>query len=173
MIHYIIAQLVNSFALSFLGLFVYLKNRRSLVNKTFAFFNWAGVIWAFSFAQMAMAHNEVEGLFWSRALHVGAIFIPVFFLHFICALLNIVHEKRKTLIAAYIMGFSMLALVPTNLFVSHTVAVVGFKYFVGPAGLQYHLFPLFFFICVVYAIFELFKRYKNSQGLQKNQIRYL
>jgi len=171
--HYAIAQLVNSVALLFLGLFVYLKNRKSLVNKTFAFFNWAGVIWAFSFAKMAASHNAVEGLFWARSLHVGAIFIPVFFLHFIFAFLNIVHEKKTILITAYIIGFSMLALVPTNLFVSHTVSVVGFQYFVGPAGIHYQLFPLFFFICIVYAIFELFKRYKNSQGLKKNQIRYL
>ena len=67
----------------------------------------------------------------------------------------------------------MLAFVPTNLFVSHTVSVVGFKYFVGPAGLQYHLFPLFFFVCAVYAFYLLFKGVKNSQGLRKNQIRYL
>jgi signal transduction histidine kinase len=173
MIYYIVAQLINSCALLFLGLFVYLKNRRSWVNKTFALFNWAGVIWAFSFAQMAAAQNEAAGLFWSRALHVGAIFVPVFFLHFICALLNIVHEKRKILIAAYIIGFSMLAFVPTNLFVSHTVAVVGFKYFVGPAGLQYHLFPLFFVVCLVYAFYELFKGFRHSQGLSRNQLKYL
>jgi signal transduction histidine kinase len=173
MIYYIIAQLLNAFTTTVLGLFVYLKNRKNLVNKMFALHALAIAIWAFSFAQMAMAQNETEGLFWSRALHVGAILIPVFFLHFICALLNIVHEKRKILIGAYIMGFSLLALVPTNLFVSHTVAVMGFKYFVGPAGLQYHLFPLFFFLCLVYAFYELFKGFRHSQGLIRNQLKYL
>lgn len=173
MIYYIIAQLLNTFLTLVLGLFVYLKNRKSSINRLFALHNLAIAIWAFSFAQMAAAQNEVEGLFWSRALHVGAIFIPVFLLHFICALLNNVHEKRKILISAYIIGFSMLAFVPTNLFVSHTVSVAGFKYFVGPAGLQYHLFPLFFFICAVYAFYESFKGFRYSQGLRKNQIRYL
>jgi signal transduction histidine kinase len=173
MIYYIIAQLLNAFTTTVLGLFVYLKNRGNLANRLFALHGLAIAIWAFSFAQMAMAQNEAEGLFWSRALHVGAIFIPVFFLHFICALLNIVQEKRKILIAAYIIGFSMLAFVPTNLFVSHTVAVVGFKYFVGPAGLQYHLFPLFFVVCLVYAFYELFKGFRHSQGLSRNQLKYL
>jgi len=173
MIYYIIAQLLNAFTTTVLGLFVYLKNRGNLANRLFALHGLMIAIWAFSFAQMAMAQNEVEGLFWSRALHVGAILIPVFFLHFICALLNIVQEKRKILIAAYIIGFSMLAFVPTNLFVSHTVAVVGFKYFVGPAGLQYHLFPLFFFVCLVYAFYELFKGFRHSQGLRRNQLKYL
>jgi signal transduction histidine kinase len=173
MIHYVTAQLLNTFTTLVLGIFVYLKNRRSLVNKMFALNCLTIAIWAFSFAQMALSKNEAEGLFWSRALHVGAIFIPVTFLHFTCALLNIVHEKRKILIAAYIISFSMLALVPTNLFVSHTVSAVGFKYFVGPAGLQYHLFPLFFFICAIYAFYELFKGFRHSQGLRRNQIKYL
>jgi signal transduction histidine kinase len=173
MIYYVIAQLLNTFTTIVLGLFVYLKNRGNLVNRMFALHCLTIAIWAFSFAQMAVAQNAVEGLFWSRALHVGAIFIPVFLLHFICALLDIVHEKKKILVAAYIIGFSMLAFVPTNLFVSHTVAVVGFKYFVGPAGLQYHLFPLFFFVCTIYAFYELFKGFKHSQGLRKNQIKYL
>jgi len=173
MIYYIIAQLLNTFTTIVLGLFIYLKNRGNLVNRMFALHCLTIAIWAFSFAKMAAAQNEVEGLFWSRALHVGAILIPVFFLHFTCALLNIVHEKRKIIIAAYIIGFSMLAFVPTNLFVSHTVSVVGFKYFVGPAGLQYHLFPLFFLVCLVCAFYELFKGFRHSQGLRRNQIKYL
>lgn len=173
MIHYIIAQLLNAFTTLALGIFVYLKYRKSLVNKMFALHSLAIAIWAFSFAQMAAAQNEVAGLFWSRSLHIGAILIPVFLLHFTCALLNIVREKRKILIASYIIGFSMLALVPTNLFVSHTVSVVGFKYFVGPAGIQYHLFPLFFLVCLVYAFYKLFKGFRYSQGLRRNQIKYL
>jgi signal transduction histidine kinase len=173
MINYIIAQLLNAFTTLVLGLFVYLKNTRSLVNKMFILHTLAIAIWAFSFAQMAAAQNEVAGLFWSRALHVGAILIPVFLLHFICAFLNIVYEKRKVLIGAYIISLIMLAFVPTNLFVSHTVAVVGFKYFVGPAGLQYHLFPLFFFVCTLYAFYLLYRGIKKSQGLRKNQIKYL
>lgn len=173
MINYIIPQLLNAFTALVLGLFVYLKNTRGLINRMFILHSLAIAIWAFSFSQMAGSQNEVAGLFWSRALHVGAILIPVFLLHFICAFLNIVHAKRKVLIGAYIMAFSMLAFVPTSLFVLHTVAVVGFQYFVGPAGLQYHLFPLFFFVCTVYAFYLLFKGIKNSQGLRKNQIKYL
>jgi signal transduction histidine kinase len=173
MIHYSIAQFLNAFTTLVLGLFVYLKNTRSLVNKMFVLHSLAIAIWAFSFAQMALSQSEVEGLFWSRALHVGAILIPVFLLHFICAFLNIAHAKRKVLIGAYLIGFSMLGFVPTNLFVSHTVSVVGFSYFVGPAGFWYHLFPLFFFVCAVYAFYLLFKGIKNSQGLRKNQIKYL
>jgi signal transduction histidine kinase len=173
MLYYIIAQLLNASSLLVLGLFVYLKNRKSLVHKTFALHNWAGVAWAFSFAQMAAAQNEAAGLFWSRALHVGAILIPVFFLHFTCALLGIVHEKKRFIIAAYIIGCIMLVFVPTNLFVSHAVSVVGFKYFVGPAGLQYHLFPLFFLVCSVYAFYELYKGFRHSQGLRRNQIKYV
>jgi signal transduction histidine kinase len=173
MIYYIIAQLLNTFTTLVLGIFVYLKNRKSLVNKLFALNCLTIAIWAFSFAQMAAAQNETAGLFWSRALHVGAIFIPVFFLHFTCALLDIVHEKKRFIIAAYTVGFIMLAFVPTNLFVSHTVSVVGFKYFVGPAGLQYHLFPLFFLVCTIYVFYELFKGFKHSQGLRRNQLKYL
>jgi len=88
MIYYSIAQLLNVFTILVVGLFVYFKNRRSVINRMFAFHSLAIAIWAFSFAQMAASQNEVEGLFWSRALHVGAILIPVFLLHFVCTLLS-------------------------------------------------------------------------------------
>ncbi|MBN1594703.1 GAF domain-containing protein, partial [candidate division FCPU426 bacterium] len=82
-------------------------------------------------------------------------------------------EKKRIIIGAYIICAVMLVLLPTKYFVSHTVEVLGFKYFVGPAGIYYHLFPIFFVVCVIYSFYEIFKSFIHAKGLKRTQLRYL
>jgi hypothetical protein len=156
MIHYIIGQLLNTVILLALGIMVYLKNRKSPVNILFALFSLAGSMWSFSFFQMTVASNPGTGLFWARVLHVGAILIPVFFLHFTLEMIGNAQQKKNLLKVAYGLAGVFLLLIPTPYFVSHTVAIFNFKYFVGPAGPMYHTFPIFFLLCVLYAFYSLF-----------------
>jgi len=173
MLNYVLAQLLNSIFPPLLGAVVYFKNRSNSVNRIFLFHNLAIAIWAFSFFKMITSQNAIEGLFWARNLHIGAMLIPILFLHFTFLILKIAKQKWKTLIIGYITCLIMIALLPTRFFVSHTVYSVGFKYFVGPAGLYYHIFPLYFFICVIYALYELLAEFKKLQGIQRKQIKYL
>ncbi|MFC1485197.1 diguanylate cyclase [bacterium] len=175
MTHYAVAQLLNFIICPILGAIVYFKNTKSLSNKIFALYNLVIAAWCFGFFKMATSQNATQGLFWARELHVGAILLPVFLLHFILALLGDEQKEKVIIRIAYIIAVIMLGFIPTNLFVSHTVSVVGIKYFVGPAGIQYHLFTAFFFICLVYSFYKLyggFKKYKDND-LRRNQLKYL
>ncbi|MCD4814525.1 hypothetical protein K8S19_12645 [bacterium] len=171
--HYATAQLLNSIIVPILGFYVFFKNHRSTTNLTFFLHSLALSVWSFSFFKMALSQNSAEGLFWSRALHVGAALIPAFFMHFVLSILKINVENKKIIKLAYLIGFIVLIFVPTNYLVSHTIEIVGFKYFVGPAGLHYHLFPIYFILCVIYSFIKLFTGYKHATGLHKTQLKYL
>jgi signal transduction histidine kinase len=173
MIFYIISQLLNALVSGILGLIVYFSNKNKLANKLFAMHNFAIAVWAFCFFKMVTANNDIDGLIWARSLHYGAILIPVFFLHFTYAFLQNTERKKRVIIAAYLIGLIFLAAVPTDFFVSHTVAVAGFKYFVGPTGWYYYIFPLFFALCIATSFYELLKDYQKCEEHKKNTLRYI
>jgi signal transduction histidine kinase len=87
-------------------------------------------------------------------------------------LLDIHQKKRKIIISGYLISFILLALLPTPLFVVDAAPKFTFKYFIVP-GILYHLFTGFFFICVVYNLYNLLKGFKSVQGVKRNQIRYV
>jgi len=172
MTHYIIASLLTFFTTLFLAVFVYLKNTKSPINRLYALEELSAAFWIFCYFKMIISANEVTGLFWARALHVGALFIPIFFLHFGMVLLDLNQEKRRIIITYYLVCFILLALLPTPLFVLAAAPKFSFRYFIVP-GTLYHLFTLYFFTCAVYTLYHLFKGFRNSWGLRKNQLKYV
>lgn len=172
MTHYIIASLLTFSTTLLLALFVYFKNKESSLNRVYAIYSLSMAVWSFSYFKMITSPDRVTGLLWSRALHIGALFIPILFLHFGMVLLDIHQKKRKIIISGYLISFILLALLPTPLFVVDAAPKFTFKYFIVP-GILYHLFTGFFFICVVYNLYNLLKGFKSVQGVKRNQIRYV
>jgi signal transduction histidine kinase len=172
MTHYIIASLLTFFTTLFLAVFVYFKNPKSLINRLYALEEFSAAFWIFCYFKMITSANVATGLFWSRALHAGAVFIPLLFLHFGMILLNLSQEKRKIIVVYYIFCFILLALLPTKLFVLDAAPKFAFRYFIVPGPL-YHLFTLYFFTCAVYTLYYLLNGFRNSRGLRRNQLKYL
>ena len=108
-----------------LGLFVYYKNKTSLINKTYALFNIAAICWAVGYAVAFWpVNNSAEKtLYWFRVLHIGAIFVPITFLHFTCAFLKI--QRKFAVILGYILGVLFLSFVFSPYFISgiHSISV--------------------------------------------------
>ena len=88
---YALTALVNAVTSSIFGIFVYFKNKKRGVNKTFALTCLVTAIWSYSYFAWQISPTENTALFWTRALMAGAIFIPICYLHFTLELLN----KRK------------------------------------------------------------------------------
>ncbi len=92
---YFISNLITAVLNLSLGIFVYLKNKKNIVNITFALMNFSIAVWAFGFAMAITAPNKTIGFFWIWFLNVGAICIPLFFLHFVYALLKLDKKGRN------------------------------------------------------------------------------
>jgi len=169
---YALIALINALASSILGIFVYFKNRKQIINKIFALFCLSVAVWSYPYFIWQISTTESAALFWSRALMVGAIFIPICYFHFILELLNKIKQKKKLLIFGYIVFFFFLLVNFTSLFVKGVRPKLGFAFW-PDAGILYHPFLLIWFFYAFYAIYLLFNNYFISIGIKQNQIRYI
>ena len=80
--------------LSFLfGIFVYLKNRSSNVNKICMLLNLSVSLWSWFIFGRDLSIEKSTALFCVRMIYVGAILIPTFFLHFVSAVIKKINTK--------------------------------------------------------------------------------
>ncbi|MCP3659379.1 MAG: hypothetical protein GY830_03310 [Bacteroidetes bacterium] len=170
--NYATPQLINFIVTTLLGIFVFLSNRKNPLNKIFVFHNFSLAAWAFCFYQMVTSTSYSEALTWAKFLHYGAAIMPVFVLHFVSIILNL---NNKVLIrVSYAIVLIIFIFIPTNLFVSSALSAIGgFKYFVGPAGIKYHFFTIFFAYLIIYSLYKLFQSLFFLSGAIKNKIKYL
>jgi len=167
-----ITTLINAITSTALGLFVYFKDPRKLVNKVFGLMSLCIAIWSYSWWMNQLSKDRIAGLFWTRSLNIGAIFIPIFYLHFVLAWLDIHKEKRKILLFGYIASFIFLILGFTPLYVRDVVPKLFFKYYAEP-GVVHPFFLALFLGLVIYACFSMVKAYPKSTGFKRNQIKYV
>ncbi len=169
---YLISNLIATLLSLSLALFVYLKNRKSTVNITFALMNLSIAIWAFGFAMAIVAPSKNWGFFWIRVLNVGCILIPMFFLHFVFSFLKIKKKEAIKLIIAYTITIFIIILSFTSLFTLDIRPKLSFNYYLVPGSL-YFLYVLMLGFYISYGLYKLFKELKKTVGFYRNQIKYL
>jgi len=80
------------------GSFSYLRNRKELMNKLFALLSLAFAMWSYTwFALLLTRENEQIAFLWARLLNIGAIFIPIFYFHWVLSLLDL--QKKKIMLS--------------------------------------------------------------------------
>jgi len=120
MISYFAFSGLLNFAVSlFLAIIVYLKGSKKTENKSFSLFAFSVAFWSFGYLFWQISKDENLALFWSRVLMAGAIFIPVFYFHFIVSFLNLVERYKKILYSGYFLSFLFLILDFTPYFVKN------------------------------------------------------
>ena len=129
---------------SFLGLFVYFKNPRNIINRIWAFFSVAVSIWGFGIYKIATATDVSAALTWWRLAHIGVIFLPVLYFHFVYHFLRL--KSKSVLVVIYLIGIIFLALDFTDLFIWHMRWVFSQFYYDSPPGPLYSFFVVFGFI---------------------------
>ena len=168
--HFTFSALLTAFATFLLGIFVLLKNRwREKLYLVFALYSFTISLWSFCVSRYTPDFQDPT-LIWGRLLHLGAILIPIFFVHFIQIFLEI--KNRKILEFVYFLGILFICLdLFTHLFISGTTNKTYYSF--PTPSLTYPLFFGFFALCVIYGIYELFKAYLVSSGVKRNQLKYL
>lgn len=154
-----------------LGLFVYYRNPKNIVNQTYAFFNLSVFFWAIGYIFWPLAADKATTLYWFRVLHIGAIFVPLTFFHFTISFLGI---KRKFLVKlGYILGIFFLVFDFNPLFIQDMRPVSIFKFW-GVPGPLYHLYLIMYHGYAFYACYLLYKEFiTTSDRNRKNQLRYM
>lgn len=110
--------------------------------------------------------------FWWRVTHIGIIFIPVLFLHFVYVFLE--QKRNWTLFLFYAIGiFFAGATIYGDLMIADMRFVFDEFYYDSPPGLLYPLFTTFFFGSVIYSHVVLWRAFKRSTDeLLRTRIQY-
>jgi len=156
-----------------IGVFVYLKNPRSPVNRSFAMFLASIVLWSLPLFLCQVVKDKETALFWNRILHVGASLIPVTFLRYALIYLKQYERKRKLFWFVAIYQFIIIALdLFTPLLIKDMVPKWYFHLWPEP-GILYPFFLLMFSFTFNYIFFILYMEYRKSSGHERIQLRYI
>ena len=173
---YTIPPLLSSILFLFLGVVVYWNNRKSIANITFLLVCFATSWWQFSWFILFNAQNEILANYLVKIGHIGIIFIPIFFFHFLLSFLGEISKFDKHLLYfSYSMGLIFEAvLLTTNYFIN------GFyEYFWGfypKAGFLHPFYLLLLSVLTVRALYLLFsflKKKKRTHPIKYHQVKYI
>jgi len=171
---FVVSSFFSAAASILLGIFVLLKNWRSKINILWFLTTLSISIWAFSLGMEISSPNYNIAFLWNKILNIGAIFIPIFFYHFVSVFLEIEKKEKILIISGYF--FSVIVLFFFNIFTPFFVKGVppkaGFEYWIE-VGPLYYLFFLFFVAYILRTIYLLFKYRRIVDKFKKFQINYL
>jgi signal transduction histidine kinase len=155
-----------------LGIFVFLKGANKIPNRTLALFSASLALWCLGqFMGGRVAAKELI-LLWTRTGIAGAIFIPVFFLHFILSLVERDGKEKNLIYSVYGIGIIFWISNFTSLFVAEVGPVLNLSYYPRPGAL-FPFFAIFVLVCFAYGFFRLLSAYKDSSGVKRNQLLYI
>ena len=172
MYFFIITSFITAFTSIFLGVLVYIKNKKNLINRLFGFYAVTVFIWSFSYGIWLLQKNPIDALFWSRMLNMGATLIPIAYLHWVLTFLKKNKEKRFILVFGYILTFVFLLFSFSDYYVKGVKPISIFPYW-PQANWLYFLYLAFSYCGMVfYGSYLLYKSIKTTTGSYKGQIKY-
>jgi len=172
---------LNYFTISFLlgavacyasGLWVYFKNQRSSVNKSWFFLSLTAGTWSLSHFVMAITRDYNLAWKFCYILYVSAIFIPAFYIYFIFTLIDEVKRRKKELIFAFLVSSVFLLTLPSRWFIKDVTPKIIFRYY-DDLGILPLFFLPFFMIMPLYALSKMLVAAKQKSSLNFLQLQYV
>ena len=162
--------LVVALLIFFIPLVVFLKNKKSALNRTFFILASASALWQVSFFFALNNEDPFIIMWWFRLSYVGIAFITPATFHFVSTLLGI--KKIRPVLAAYLFAaFCSFLILRTELVISGIR-----KFYWGPcpvAGPLHNIFLAIWFVPFLVSLAYLFREHRSSASpYNKTRIRY-
>src|SRR3990167_187160 len=171
LVYYSFSATLNFITCLFLAIFVFLRNPKSNLNRTFATFCFSISQWSLFYILWLSTKNLVLADLFMRTCMIGVIFLPVTFTHFVLVLTR-TKQKKAVFILNYLSTFIIAATVYTPLYARKGGPISAFPYWLVP-GKFFLIHLIHFFINLVYSYLLIFKALKREKGLLREQIRYI
>jgi len=171
---YALFPTITSILFLVMGVYVYLKNRKNIVNFVYLLFCLSVFVWMFSFSMMYWSNTASDAYIFAKIGFIGILFIPVFMFHFVVAFLG-KNETYKTHIKILYICIIPCMLIDFLTKWFYSGVKVCFWGYYPVAGKLYFLILLQFVVMFFYAISLLIKSsYNNSfSAMKQQQIKYL
>ncbi|RMH07902.1 MAG: GAF domain-containing protein [Nitrospirae bacterium] len=164
--------LVNGLAATGLALLVYRRAPHDLRHQTFGRFGLAVAFWSYGYCGWQLAGTREAAVWWVHILTLGAIWIPVSYLHHVLALLNRIHLSRRFLRINYALAvaFSLISFTPFFIRDYQPEAIFPFW---PKAGILFHPFLLWWGGLAIWAIVLLYTAFRRETGFRRVQLLYV
>jgi len=173
---YSIPTLISFICTLGLPFFVLYQGRHHLANKSFALSMTSVSIMEFGNLMVLNSIHPLQLLFWARISLIGCCLIPANWFLFSLVFAKSSYERipkkfKLILLVIYILSFSFLIFIPSDLFITLPGPQLYAKniIFLGEVG---RFFTYFLLLCVVFILVNLEAVYRNSIGAKKWQIKY-
>lgn len=154
-----------------IGTFVLCRNPANIVNRRFCVFTYTLAAWILSIFLVLQTADTVSATFRLRMVFSAALFIPSAFFFFT----SIFPDRIERPIDRYLSIFFFAISALMALFSYHIVESVYYEKRL-PHAVYGPLFPSFWFYfitCMVYSLYNLYKKSLHYYGIKKLQIQYL
>lgn len=173
MSQWVVSNFFTSLATLSLGVFVFLFNRKSEINRIFCFYSLSISVWSFFTAFHAFTSSKSLSLLSAKIMHLGVLLIPILFFHFCLVILDSYKKYKNKLFVGYLVSFVLIMLnFSTNLIVLRVRPKLGYQYFMD-GGILYPILILSFIIYTLFSLYLLLKGCFVSTENKKNQLKYL
>lgn len=154
-----------------LGFFVLVRDSTNIINKRFCVFTQIVSVWIFFIFLTVSTTNPISAAYRLRLVYSAAIFIPASFFFFT----SIFPDRVERTIDRYL---SISFFIISSLFACFSLHIVDTVTFEkqAPHARYGSLFPLFwvyFIPCMVYSLYNLYRKSLCYQGIKKLQVQYL
>ncbi len=94
---YILGTIISGLSSAFFGclVFFYNRNKTGLISSCSVSLSRCGRL---PYAVWLSQPDAIDALFWSRVLNLGAVLIPIFYIHWIVSNLNVESKHKKLLL---------------------------------------------------------------------------
>ncbi|MFA5166309.1 MAG: ATP-binding protein [Candidatus Paceibacterota bacterium] len=172
-----IGALINAALMALLGFFILLKNTDNKGNRIFFLLTISMVFWALNFGVWQTSQNAEFAILFLRLLMIGAIFIPIFYIHYIYYFLGSEKKNIILLILGYILTFVFAYfdyftdLVVAGIYPVKYFGVTDFNYW-PYGGTVFHIWLAWFCVVLAYGMHLLRMEYINTKGARREQAKY-
>ncbi len=151
-----------------LAILVFSRNRSSSVNRYFLGFSLMVVLWTVS---NYLADAQFS-FFWTRMTYVGSTGIAFFLVLFANRFGDTTYSRKWVATLGSIFSALILILIwtPQLLLVGVTKYAEGVNINTGPL---YILYPIFFAVSAILALWQMIRKYRHASGTAKAQLRFL
>ncbi|PLX21356.1 hypothetical protein C0584_02910 [Candidatus Parcubacteria bacterium] len=169
---FIISTLLTFFLSLMLSFFTYHRNKRSLLNISWAATTLLISVWSLCLWGVVRAGSIEEAEMWQLVLDVAAIFIPSSYLFFILVFLGIYKKKKLILFSSFIFAIFLSFLTFSPIYKTGLSPIMDFNYWVVPGPIYYFL-PIFYLVNISLFFYYLISYRRRASGIKKKQISYI
>ncbi|MDD5217688.1 MAG: ATP-binding protein [Candidatus Omnitrophica bacterium] len=158
----------NSLFAIFLVYYIFLRNKKNPLNRSFLYFGIAVAGWSLFYSVWCMVSDGALAERLIRTYMLFATLIPATFFHFAAHFTDTYERHKKSLIVIYTLGFCYSAAALTPLMISGVRKAMFFDFWPSPGPLLLsHV--IYFVLVVLYGFGLLAAKYHRSDTLEKKR----